>query len=84
MCWFKIPKVEGLAGKLRATDLQRTAAQEARPPDAPVYGGTKSWETSAKKRGVSALRIDTDKQTTALEKDKATGVNRNYNSGLHL
>lgn len=88
MCWFKLPKVEGLAGKLRATDMQRTAAQEAQKPDAPVFGGTRSWEVASKKRGVSALRIDTDRTTPtekfvgALNKDKATGVNRNYNSGL--
>ena len=38
MCWFNLPKIDGLAGKLRATDMQRTAAQEAQKPDAPVFG----------------------------------------------
>lgn len=70
-----MPKVQGVNGAMRATDLARTPAQEAQAPESPAYGGTKNWESLSKKRGISALRIKTDRESP-ISKDRAIGVNR--------
>lgn len=69
MCWMRQTKI-----KIPAT-VTRPQAADAVAPEAPVMQATKSWETTSKKKGASALKIDPVTMEDSIKKTRASGVN---------
>lgn len=75
MCWgskmMKIPYPS-----VQTSAIRDSTVADAQDPEAVQVGGSKSWETASKNKGISALKIgkpETFEDT--LKKQRSAGVN---------
>lgn len=74
MCWgskLKLPTLHNQSSAIRDS-----AVADAQDPEAVQVGGSKSWETASKNKGISALKIGKSETfEDTLKKQRSAGVN---------